>query len=192
MSRSLGSNRWSFFDVSLFEGLGFRVCPSVFLASFLASFCCSNFRSCLLSLRVSLAPALALSLSLSLSSLRLPTIPERQTRRASTNKMMRKQKLSHRQYSVNKNVSIYVAFVFGSPLRFTVFWQCRSLVLQLQYWNGRPRRLAGFSFSGSTTLVLERPSPAAGWIFVLWYYNFSTGTAVPGGWLDFRSLVVQF
>ena len=59
--------------------------------------------------------------------------------------------MSHRQYSVNKNVSIYVAFVFGSPLRFTVFWQCRSLVVQLEYWNGRPRRLAGFSFSGSTT-----------------------------------------
>ena len=39
--------------------------------------------------------------------------------------------MSHRQYSVNKNVSIYVAFVFGSPLRFTVFWQCRSLVVQL-------------------------------------------------------------
>ena len=39
--------------------------------------------------------------------------------------------LSHRQCSVNKNVSIYVAFVLGSPLRFTVLWQCRSLVVQL-------------------------------------------------------------
>ena len=29
------------------------------------------------------------------------------------------------------------------------------------------------------------------WIFVLWYYNFSTGTAVLGDLMDFRSLVVQ-
>ena len=45
--------------------------------------------------------------------------------------------------------------------------------------------------SGSTPLVLEPPSPAAGWIFVLRQYNFSTGTAVSGGRLGFRSLVVQ-
>ena len=31
----------------------------------------------------------------------------------------------------------------------------------------------------------------ARWIFVLWWYNFNTGTAVSGGRLDFRSLVVQ-
>ena len=30
------------------------------------------------------------------------------------------------------------------------------------------RLWTGFSFSGSTSLVLERPSPAAGWIFVFW------------------------
>ena len=41
----------------------------------------------------------------------------------------------------------------------------RSLIVQLRYWNGHLRRPAGFSFSGSTTLVLERASPAAGWIF---------------------------
>ena len=32
----------------------------------------------------------------------------------------------------------------------------RSLVVQVQYWNGRSRRPDGFSFSGSTTSVLER------------------------------------
>ena len=62
----------------------------------------------------------------------------------------------------------------------------RSLVGQFQYWNSRRRRPAGFSFSGNTTVVLERPSPASGWIFVPWY-NCSTGTAVAGGRLDFRS-----
>ena len=38
-------------------------------------------------------------------------------------------------------------------------------VVQLQYWNRCLRRPAGFWFSGSTALVLEAPSPAAGWIF---------------------------
>ena len=88
-----------------------------------------------------------------------------------------------------------------------------SLVVQLCYWNGRVRQLAGFSFFGSTTLVLERPSPAAGWIMVLsgsttlvlerpspaagWIVVLSGSTtlllerAVSGGRLDFRSLVVQ-
>ena len=45
--------------------------------------------------------------------------------------------------------------------------------------------------SGNTTLVLEPRSPAAGWIFVLRQYNFSTGTAVSGGRLDFHFLVVR-
>ena len=51
------------------------------------------------------------------------------------------------------------ATVSGGPLDF------HSLVLQL-YWNDRFPRPAGSSSSGSTTLVLERPSPAAGWIFL--------------------------
>ena len=68
----------------------------------------------------------------------------------------------------------------------------RSLVVQLSYWNGRLRQPDGFSFSGSTILVLERPSPATRWIFVLWSYNFRTGTAVSGNQMDFRSPVVQF
>ena len=36
----------------------------------------------------------------------------------------------------------------------------RSVLVQLEYWNGRSRRPDGFSFSGSTTLVLERPFSA--------------------------------
>ena len=32
----------------------------------------------------------------------------------------------------------------------------RSLVVQLQYWNGRSRRLDGFSFFASTIFVQER------------------------------------
>ena len=48
-----------------------------------------------------------------------------------------------------------------------------------------------FSLFGSATLVLEQPSPVTRWIFVLWKYNFSTGTAVSGHRMDFRSLVVQ-
>ena len=66
-----------------------------------------------------------------------------------------------------------------------------SLVVQLYYWNGRLQRPAGLSFSDSTTLILERPSPSAGWILIPWKYNFSTGTAVSVGRLDFDSLVAQ-
>ena len=59
------------------------------------------------------------------------------------------------------------------------------------FWNGRRRQLAGFSLSGSTTVVLERPSPAAGWIFVLRNYNCSTETVIAGGRLDFRPLIAH-
>ena len=45
--------------------------------------------------------------------------------------------------------------------------------MQLQYWNGRLRRPAGLFFSGSTTLELERPSLAAGWIS---FSRFSSST----------------
>ena len=55
----------------------------------------------------------------------------------------------------------------------------------------RPDKTTVLLFSGSKTLVLEPPSPAAGSIFVLWQYNFITGTAVSGGRLDFGCLVVQ-
>ena len=47
-----------------------------------------------------------------------------------------------------------------------------------------------FRILDSTAFVLERPSPAAGWIFVLWWYIFGTGTAVRGGRPDFHILVV--
>ena len=57
----------------------------------------------------------------------------------------------------------------------------------------RPSPAASWiSFSGGTTLVLERLSLAAGWIFfLLWKYSSSSGTAVSGGRLDFASPVVQ-
>ena len=64
------------------------------------------------------------------------------------------------------------------------FSGCPTVVLE------RPAPAAGWivSFSG-TTVVLERPLPAGGWIFVSG--SSSTGTAGAGGWLDFRSLVLQ-
>ena len=47
-------------------------------------------------------------------------------------------------------------------------FQIHCDIVQLQYLNGRLRRSAGSSVSGSTTLVLARPSPAAAWVLVLW------------------------
>ena len=40
-------------------------------------------------------------------------------------------------------------------------------------------------------MVLEGPSPAASQIFVLWQDSFRTGTAISGGQLDVRSVVVH-
>ena len=53
--------------------------------------------------------------------------------------------------------------LFNVPHRFTGIWHKPNVILNLGCHFTR------FSFSGNTTLVLERPSPAAGWIFfILW------------------------
>ena len=57
-----------------------------------------------------------------------------------------------------------------------------------------------FALFVSTSLVLEGPSPAGGWMFVLWNgrlrqpdgFSFSVSTtAISGNRMDFGSLVVQ-
>ena len=97
--------------------------------------------------------------------------------------------------------------LFNVPHRFTGFGHRPNVILNLgcrftRFVSGsttlvleRPSPAAGwfpagFSFSGSTTLVLERPSPAVGWFFIL-VVQLCTGTAVSGGRLVFHSLVVQ-
>ena len=56
-------------------------------------------------------------------------------------------------------------FGFVPCLRYRSISFCGSTTLLLE----RPSPAAGWiSFSGSTALVLEQPSPAAGWIFILW------------------------
>ena len=56
---------------------------------------------------------------------------------------------------------------------------CRSLPYCFQFPALLPEHelrysisILGFSFSGSTSLVLERPSPAAGWIFCFLVVQF--------------------
>ena len=52
--------------------------------------------------------------------------------------------------------------LFNVAHRFTGFWHRPNVILNLGC------RFTRFSVSGSTTLVLERPSPAPGWFFILW------------------------